>query len=137
MEIVKEIILIILQAVIITAIPIVSKYIITWIKKEKQLLQDESESDYIDAVIERVGNLIIDVVTETTQTYVSALKKDNKFDVEQQKIAFNMSYQKIKDLLNAEYKGVIESVFGNVENYITTKIEATVAKNKIWQSNSK
>lgn len=133
MEIVKEILLIALQAVIIAVIPACAKHFINWVLQEKKARKEESDSEHVDAIIDRVGKLVVDVVTETTQTYVDALKKENKFDVEKQKQAFNMSYTKLKTMLNEEYKDVIESVFGNLEEYLTTKIEAAVATNKTWQ----
>jgi hypothetical protein len=99
-------------------------------KAKKNAAIDASDNDYIDAIIERVGTLVIDVVTETTQTYVEGLKKDGKFNLEEQGIAFNMSYNKLNELINDEYKSVLEEVFGNLQGYLTSKIESTIGLSK-------
>ncbi len=130
METFKEIILVILQAVIISSIPVLQKYAVDFMKAKKNAAIDASDNDYIDAIIERVGTLVIDVVTETTQTYVEGLKKDGKFNLEEQGIAFNMSYNKLNELINDEYKSVLEEVFGNLQGYLTSKIESTIGLSK-------
>ena len=130
MDTLKEIVLVLLQVVITSCVPVLMKYGVDALLALKNRAKQESDNEHIDNIIERVGKLIIDVVTETTQTYVDNMKQNGQFTVEAQKEAFHRSYSRIVQLLNDEYKGVIVDVFGNLQNYLTTQIESAVAAGK-------
>lgn len=130
MEILKDIVLVFLQTVIVSGVSVLAKYGVDALIAAKDRINDKSQSEHIDNIIERVGTLVIDVVTETTQTYVDALKKDGKFNKEEQESAFKMSYDKVVEMMNDEYKDIIVTVFGNLQGYLTTQIENAVVLNK-------
>ena len=92
------------------------------IKELKQKTKDETAKKYMDMLNDTISSAVL----ATTQTYVESLKKQGKFDVEAQKIAFKQTYDAvIKVLTDDAVKYITESV-GDLETYITNKIEADV-----------
>ena len=92
------------------------------IKELKQKTKDETTQKYLDMLDETISNAVL----ATTQTYVESLKKQGKFDMEAQKVAFKQTYDAVMKVLTADaVKYVTESV-GDLEIYITNKIEANV-----------
>ena len=69
-------------------------------------------------------------VVSTTQTYVEALKKSNQFTVENQKIAFQMSYDTAVSIMTQEAKDFIATAYGSLNGWLTAQIEAAVNSNK-------
>ena len=65
-------------------------------------------------------------VIKTNQTYVDSLKAKGTFTVEAQKEAFENTYYAVTELLSDELNNFIETSYGDVENYLTTLIEAKV-----------
>jgi hypothetical protein len=89
-----------------------------------------SESELTDKYLTMLQDTIEDAVLATTQTYVEALKNQNMFDKEAQKHAFQMTYDAIMKVLTEDAKKYIESAVGDLETYITNKIESTVKLSK-------
>ena len=75
-------------------------------------------------------NTISQCVIATNQTYVEALKKEGKFDLEAQKIAFNKTKTSVLQLLNNEAKVYLTTAIGDLDSYINNTIEAAVNLNK-------
>ena len=96
------------------------------INELKQKTNDELIKKYLDML----NNTIQDAVLATTQTYVETLKKQGKFDEEAQKVAFKQTYDAVTKVLTEDaLKYLIMSV-GDLETYITNKIEANVKLSK-------
>ena len=77
-----------------------------------------------------LSNTIIDCVIATNQTYVESLKKQGKFDLEAQKVAFEMTYNAVINVLSSDAKTYLSNIYGDLNKYITNMIEAEVNKNK-------
>jgi hypothetical protein len=77
-----------------------------------------------------LNSTITDCVIATTQTYVESLKAQGKFDVEAQKVAFNMTYEAVIKLLTAEAEEYLKVAIGDLNLYITQRIESEVKLNK-------
>ena len=77
---------------------------------------------YLDMLDETIANAVL----ATTQTYVEALKKENKFDLEAQKAAFQQTYDAVMKVLTSEAMKYITESVGDLETYVTNKIEAEV-----------
>ena len=73
-----------------------------------------------------LADTITDCVVSTNQTYVDALKAANAFDKEAQKKAFELTYNKIMNVLTEDAKEYLTTIYGDLEIYITTKIESEV-----------
>ena len=76
--------------------------------------------------LDMLNNTIAECVVATNQTYVWALKQQNAFDKEAQKQALEMTRDRVIEILNDEAKEYLSEAYGDLEQYILTKIESTV-----------
>ena len=93
-------------------------------------LKTKTENATIEKYLTFAGEAVTLAVKETTQTYVDALKKEGKFDKDAQVEAFNRTFDKAVSLLSVEAVEVVEMVYGDVNAWLTSKIESAVAENK-------
>lgn len=96
------------------------------IKELKQKSDNELTRKYLDML----NDTICSAVMATTQTYVEALKKQNKFDEAAQKEAFALTYNAVMQVLTEDAVMYLNAAVGDLETYIVNKIEATVKANK-------
>lgn len=96
------------------------------IKELKQKTNDDTAKKYLDMLNDTIANAVL----ATTQTYVESLKKEGKFDAEAQKAAFQQTYEAVMKVLNAEAMKYITESVGDLETYVTNKIEAEVRLTK-------
>ena len=73
---------------------------------------------------------ISDCVIATNQTYVESLKQQGKFDLDAQKEAFNLTKDAVLSILSEEAQVYLSTAVGDLNAYITKKIEAEVNLNK-------
>ena len=96
------------------------------IKEVKQKINNEKASKYLDMLDTTIQNAVL----ATTQTYVDSLKKQGKFDADAQKVAFKQTYDAVMRVLTEDVVNYITLIVGDLETYITTKIEADVKLSK-------
>ena len=92
----------------------------------------KTNSDLANKYLDMLDDTIASTVLATTQTYVEALKKEGKFDADAQKIAFQKTYDAVIAVLTEEAKKYITTAVGDIEIYVTNKIESEVALNKVY-----
>ena len=78
----------ILEICIIPLLGILTTYIVKYIKAKSAEIQVKVDNDTADKYIAMLSDTITACVIATNQTYVETLKKEDKFDLEAQKIAF-------------------------------------------------
>lgn len=79
--------------------------------------------------VEHASNLtriIMTAVQSVTQTFVSALKKNGNFDEKAQKEAKERAMVIIKSQLTVELKEYITNNYGDLEAYLSNRIEAMI-----------
>ena len=96
------------------------------INEIKQKTKDETSKKYLDML----NTTITDAVLTTTQTYVESLKKQGSFDKEAQLYAFQMTYEAVMKLLTEEAEEYLTESLGDLDTYITNRIEAEVKMTK-------
>jgi predicted Holliday junction resolvase-like endonuclease len=96
------------------------------IKELKQKTNDATAQKYLDML----NSTITDAVLATTQTYVETLKKQGKFDEEAQKEAFKKTYEAVMKVLSADAVKFITESVGDLETYVTNRIETEVKLTK-------
>lgn len=76
--------------------------------------------------------IIINAVRSVFQTYVEALKKEDKFDEASQKLALLKARDIALNQMTDDVKNYITSTYGDLDTWINTNIEATIniLKNK-------
>ena len=87
----------------------------------KKINNDAAKNIILDA-----EQFVVDSVRMVNQTFVDDLKEQGKFDIESQKIAFKMCYDNWMNMANEKMKEVIIRKVGNLEEWLTTKIESAV-----------
>lgn len=120
----------ILQVLILAVAPVLAGYIIQFVKAKAANLKQSTENAFVWNIINLVEGIVTNVVAYVQQTYVDNLKADGKFDVEEQKIAFEKAYNGVLELVSEEQKALIESVFGNFGDWLSVLIEAAVRNQK-------
>lgn len=96
------------------------------IKELKQKTNDDITKKYLDMLNDTISSAVL----ATTQTYVEALKKEGKFDLEAQKKAFQQTYDAVMRVLTDEAIKYITTSVGDLETYVTNMIEAEVRLTK-------
>lgn len=105
-------------------------FLVVFINTKTQELKNKTKNELEQKYIERIGGIINACVLTTNQTYVESLKREGKFDAEAQKQAFEDTKKAVLGMLNVELQDFITEVFGDVNEYLTTAIEASVNNNK-------
>lgn len=116
----------ILEICLIPLLGVLTAYIIKYINYKSNEIQEKVENNTADKYIQMLTDTISACVLATNQTYVEALKKDNAFTVEAQKEAFNLTFNAIMAVLTEDAKKYLSTIYGDLDTYITNKIEAEV-----------
>lgn len=119
-----------LQAVIIAAVPICVGAIIKGIQAGAKYLASKTENEAAKKYLEDVADAVSTAVTYTSQTYVDALKKSDKFTKENQEAALQMAVDKAATLMTAEARAFLEKAYGDLNAYLVSRIEAEVRVQK-------
>ena len=125
-----ELITTIFQVCIIPLLGVLTTFLIKWLQIKSNELQIKMDNDVADKYMVMLTNTITECVLATNQTYVEALKQQNKFDLEAQKIAFDKTNEAVMAILTEDAKEYLKSAVGDLELFIRQKIEAEVNLNK-------
>ena len=120
----------ILEICIFPLLGILTAYLVMLIRKKVSELQEKSHNETVDKYLGLLGTTIVNCVLATKQTYVDALKGQNAFTAEAQKMAFEKTYEAVMASLTEEAKMYLSEVTNDLSAFITEQIEATVAKTK-------
>lgn len=127
---INDLVLQIFEVCIIPLLGILTAFFVKWVNAKSADLASKSKNDLEAKYITMLNNTISDCVIATTQTYVDALKKQGAFDAEAQKVAFTMTYESVIKMLTEEATDYLNEAIGDLNLYITQKIEAEVNLNK-------
>lgn len=120
----------ILEVCVIPLLGVLTAYIVKFIKIKSEEITSKNQNELANKYIAMLTDTIESCVIATNQTYVEALKKDNAFTAEAQKEAFNQTFNAVMAVLTDDAKEYLTTVYGDLNAYITTKIEAEVKLNK-------
>ena len=120
----------IMEVVVIPLLGILTAYVVKIVNAKLEEVSANRKNELEKKYINMLNDTISDCVIATTQTYVESLKKQGSFDAEAQKEAFNQTYNSVMDILSEEAKKYLNEAIGDLNLYITQKIEAEVSINK-------
>ena len=120
----------IFELCVIPLLGILTTLLVKVISEKSKEIAQESQNELAEKYITMLAQTISDCVIATNQTYVSSLKNQDAFTIDAQKEAFNRTYNAVMAILSDEAKVYLANVYGDLEQYITTKIEAEVNYNK-------
>lgn len=119
-----------LQAVLITAIPIISAFIGKGVKAFANHLSAQTDNELAKKYLKEAADAIEEAVAFTNQTYVDTLKKSGTFTKENQDEARQKSLDKAVALLTAEARKFLEEAYGDLNSYLLNRIEPEVRRQK-------
>ena len=120
----------IMEVVVIPLLGILTAYVVKIVNAKLEEVSASRKNELEKKYIDMLNDTISDCVIATTQTYVESLKKQGSFDAEAQKKAFNQTYGAVMGILSEEAKKYLNEAIGDLNLYITQKIEAEVKINK-------
>ena len=82
-------------------------------------------------IAREIANAVADAVAYVSQVYVDGLKLAGSFDEEAQKQALSMALAACLASLSQSAQDYIQRTYGDVNSYLTTKIEAEVRAQKL------
>ena len=126
MELVAQI----FEVCIIPLLGVLTAFFVKWVNAKTAEISATRDNETEKKYINMLNDTITDCVIATTQTYVDSLKKQGAFDAEAQKVAFTMTYESVIKLLTDEATEYLNEAVGDLQLYITQKIEAEVNLNK-------
>ncbi len=119
-------------AVITAAVPVLTAYIVVFIRKAGENAAADTESVKAKRYITEAAEAIAAAVAATNQTYVDTLKNAGKFDAEAQKEAAQKALAACLASISPAAQSFIEAAYGDIREYLTTQIEAEVRKQKCY-----
>lgn len=100
--------------------------------KVKTFISTKIKNTKLAELLTGVLDVVESAVKATYQTYVESIKGTDKWDIDAQKTALLNALNMTKAQLSDKVKKQIESMYGNIDTYLTTQIESTLyeLKNK-------
>ena len=117
-------------AVITAAVPVLTVYLCNWLRSLYVANKEKVGNEKVQLVLGNVTDMVISAVVTTTNTYVKELKAANLFDKEAQLIAFNKTKEAVMAQITEDSAAIIESVYADIDVYITNLIERYVEELK-------
>lgn len=122
----SELISNIFQVCLLPLLGILTRYLVAFIAMKSEEMKQKTNNETAQKYLQMATDTITACVIATNQTYVESLKAQGKFDKEAQEVAFNRTLEAVLALMNDEVKEYITEVFGDLNTYLTTQIEAAV-----------
>lgn len=126
MEILRELLI----AVITVCTPILTGYIVSVAKNVAENMAAKTGSTVEQSFIQEITDTISTAVSSTNQTYVDALKSAGQFSLAAQKEALQKSLDTALSILSTAAQEFITETYGDLEQYLTARIEAEVRTQK-------
>ena len=120
----------IFQVCIIPLLGVLTAFFVKWVNAKSAEIKTTINDATLKKYMEMLTQTITDCVIATNQTYVESLKAQNKFDAEAQKEAFKLTSDAVMTILSEDAKEYLSTAVGDLNSYITKKIEAEVNANK-------
>ena len=117
-------------AVITAAVPVLTAYLIVFIRKAGDSAAANAESIKSKTYITEAAEAIAAAVAATNQTYVDSLKNAGKFDANAQKEAAQKALEACLASISPTAQSFIEAAYGDIREYLATRIEAEVRAQK-------
>lgn len=125
-----EIITSIFQVCIIPLLGVLTTFFVKWVNAKSEEIQMNIDDATMKKYVDMLADTITDCVIATNQTYVESLKQQGKFDMNAQREAFSLTSAAVMEILSDEAKVYLTAAVGDLNAYITQKIEAEVNINK-------
>ena len=102
------------------------------VNKAASIANSYVHNQFVQHCIQNAANAVFNAVSDVNQTYVDALKEQDKFDEDAQRIAYNRALTAAKKALTQETITFIKETFGDLDSYLKPMIEAQVRSQKTY-----
>lgn len=126
----NELLMTLIKVVIIPAIPVATTAIVKFCKAKTDEALAEVQGEVLRQALDEATDAVYTAVIYTSQVYVDSLKMSGTFDEAAQKQALQTALTKAEAMLAEDTKKLLESLYGNLEDWLTVKIEQTVRDQK-------
>ena len=120
-----------LQAVLVAAVPVCAAFIGKGLKTFASYLGQKSENETAKKYLAAAADAVATAVTYTSQVYVDKLKETGQFTKENQREALGIAVAQAQNLLTAEAAAYLQTVYGELNEYLKSRIEAEVRNQKM------
>ena len=120
----------ILLAVITAAVPMLTAYLVVFIRRAGEHAAANTGSVRLKTCIAEAAEAIAAAVAATNQTYVDSLKNAGRFGADAQKEAAQKALEACLASISPTAQSFIEAAYGDIREYLKTRIEAEVRKQK-------
>ena len=128
---INEVLQTIFQVVIIPLLTVLTTYAVKWINAKANEIKAQTQNEYAKKYVSMLNDTITAAVIAVNQTYVDALKQQDAFDKTAQEEAFKRVYDTVMLTLTEDAEYYLQEIIGDLNAYITTKIEEAVKENKM------
>ena len=126
----QEILTIVMEVVLIPVLTALTGIVVKWLNSKANEIKAKTDNIYLQRCVDMLNDTIATAVVSVNQTYVDALKESGDFSEEAQKEAFNKVYNAVMTSLTESAKTHLNEVIGDLEAYVSDKIEEAVVINK-------
>lgn len=126
MDLIKQL----FEIVIIPLLGVATTFLIKYLNAKSSQIKEGTDNVLYKKYIDMLTDTITRCVIATNQTYVDALKKEGKFDLEAQKKAFELTYDAVLNILSQDAIDYLNNAVADLDSYITNLIESEVNKNR-------
>lgn len=118
-EIIINILSVVVTSIILPIITYIGIRVSKWLNTK---IEDEKQRK----ILETITDIVTRNVSTVFQTYVETLKDNNKFDDEAKERAFDFAKLGIVKELTEESVAFIKENYGDINNWLASKIESTI-----------
>ena len=106
-------------------------FLVTAITAFTNYIKTKTKNATLDKYLDRANDAVVTAVAEVMQTFVDSMKKADAWDKEAAEKAFEMAKLRAIEIMGAAALQALPEVVGDIEKWLTAKIEAATltAKN--------
>ena len=112
------------------AVPILTTYLCKFLYEKWNTAKQQISNKKIQDVLNQVFDMVCNCVQTVNQTFADELKKKGEFTKEAAEEAFIKCKTMVLQMLSDDAKQIINQVYGDIDIYLNTLIEATVKQAK-------
>lgn len=119
-----------LFVVLTAAVPILTTYLCKFLYEKWNTAKQQISNKKIQEILNQVVDIAYNCVQTVNQTFTDELKKKGEFTKEAAEEAFAKCKTMVLQMLSDDAKQIINQVYGDIDIYLNTLIEATVKQAK-------
>jgi DNA topoisomerase VI subunit B len=114
-----------LEAVMAVAIPIVAKYLMDYLNAKSAEAKASTNNILMARYLDNVTEAVVIAIESVSQTFTDKMRDENgKLTREQAQYAMTVAISVAKSQLSSEVQSFVNEVYGDINKYLTDRIEA-------------